>query len=239
MPTPVAIGGAGSTTSAQTSIVSALSAAAAIGDIVLFLASIGSAKLGTTPTDTKTNTWNLIAQPASGAAASCNVWYSVITNALTTSDTITTTWTGSVARRAWDVIKIPDLTATPLDLSASANGTGTSLSLTTSPSSTAQADEIVIACYGWDETALTTNSVMSADAGYTMVDQQLAGGGGTNQIGCGVEYKETVATGVQTASPTMNETCAGLAGVLATFKVAGGGGGGATLREFMLTGVGT
>jgi len=221
VPTPVVIGGAGSTTAAQTSIVSALTAGASIGDVVVFLASIGTAKQGTLPTDTQSNTWHLIAQPQSGTTASCNLWYAVITTALTTSDTITTTWTGSVARRAWDVIKISGLTASPFDISGNTNAAAvTSLSLTTSPSSTAQADEIVLAAYGWDETALTTNSVMSADAGYTMIDQQLAGGGGTNQIGCGIEWKETAATGIQTASPTMNETCAGIAGVIATFKVA-------------------
>jgi len=221
--TPVKIGGAGSTTSAQTSIVSALTVGASVGDVVVFIASIGTAKQGTTPTDTKSNTWNLIAQPQSGTAASCNMWYSVISNALTTSDTITTTWTGSVARRSWTVLKCSGLTSTPLDKSGTANAaTATSLSLTTT-AAISQADELVLAAYGWDETASTTNAVMSADTGYTLLDQELAGGGGTNQIGVGVEWKETAATGVVTASPTMNETCAGLAGVIATFKVASAG----------------
>jgi len=218
--TPVKIGGAGSTTSAQTSVVAALTAGASVGDVVVFIAGLGTAKQGTTPTDTKGNTWNLVAQPQSGTAAVCNMWYSVLTTALTTSDTITTTWTGSVARRSWIVLKCSGLTATPLDVSGTANAaSATSLSLSTG-TATAQADELVIAAYGWDETASTTNAVMSADAGYTVLDQELAGGGGTNQIGCGVEWLETSATGVQTASPTMNETCAGLAGVIATFKVA-------------------
>ena len=218
---------------------SALTAGASVGDVVVFVASIGTAKLGSTPTDTKSNTWNLIAQPASGANAACNVWYSIISNALTTSDTITTTWSGSVARRAWDVIDIPGLTASPLDLSATGTSTATSVALTTSPTSTAQADEIVLAILAWDETASTTNAVMSADTGnsYAMLDQQLAGGGGTNQVGCGVSWKETVSAGVQASTPTMNETCAGIAGVLATFKVAGGGGG-STVHSYGLLGVG-
>ena len=236
--TPVKIGGAGSTTSAQTSIVAALTAGASVGDLVVFIASIGTAKQGTVPTDTKGNTWHLIAQPQSGVAAVCNMWYSVLTAALTTSDTITTTWTGSVARRAWTVLKCSGLTSTPLDLSGTANAaTATSLSLTTG-SAISQADELILAAYGWDETALTTNAVMSADTGYTVIDQELAGGGGTNQIGVGVEWQETAAVATVTASPTMNEACAGLAGVIATFLVAGGGGGGATPHPLLLVGVG-
>src|SRR6185312_10442594 len=180
--TPVKIGGAGSTTSAQTSIVAALTVAASVGDLVVFIANIGSGKTGGIPTDTKGNTWNLIAQPTSGTAAGCNVWYSVLTTALTTSDTITTTWTGSVARRAWTVLKCSGLASGPLDLQGVQTGTGTSISLTTT-TSIAQADELVIAALGWDETASTTSSVMSADTGYTLLDQELAGGGGTNQIG--------------------------------------------------------
>lgn len=234
------IGGAASTATAQTSITAALTGGAGVGDVVMFLASIGSGKVATLPTDTQSNTWNLIAQPNSGTDSDLNVWYSVITNPLTTADTITTTWTGTVARRAWDVINIPGLAASPLDLSVSATAlSATSVSLSTSPSSTAQADEIVIAAYGWHQNTVTTNAVMSADAGYTMLDQQLAGGGGSNQIGVGVEWLETSSAGVQAAAPTMNETCASICGVLATFKVAaGGGGGGPTLRELMLLGVG-
>lgn len=217
--TPVKIGGAGSTTSAQSSITAALTVGASVGDVVVFIANIGSGKLGVTPTDTKSNTWNLLAQPASGTTCDCNVWYSVLTTALTTSDTITTSWTGNVARRSWTVLKVTGLAASPLDVvSSNTAAAATTVSLTTG--TLAQADELVLACLGWDETASTTNSTMNTDTGWTLLDQELAGGGGTNQIGCGVEYQETSATTSVSVSPSMNETCAGIAGVIVAFKVA-------------------
>lgn len=133
--------------------------------------------------------------------------------ALAINDTITITWpsTRNVAAIAY---KVSGAATAPFDVSATNPGASSTSLTTTATATTAQANELVMACFTWSGTRTFTGDVAN---GYTAGTKEESV---TTIRGVCAEWKVVSATGAQTALGTLNSASA-YCGIVATFKEGG------------------
>jgi hypothetical protein len=198
--TPTQIGSFVSTLNVTTSGAIALGTAASIGDVVFVSVVGGSASIGAGITDTKSNTWTQVSQAiaASGAAGTATGFYTPVTVALTTSDTITVTRTptGSLTVHVW--LLTGQNSASPLGNSGTTPTANSVTAVTTMPSGsvTVNSGDVVfqVTMIGTGYGVVTPNA---SPAFTTLVTVDSTGG--SNPRGTNVEYR--VITAGQTFTP--------------------------------------
>jgi hypothetical protein len=156
-------------------------------------------------TDSKGNTWSVDkAATASPLAALASTMQNVGT--LTTSDTITVTYTTASNPRSVIVDEFSAVATSPLDQVATATGTTTNRTGGTTPTTT-QADELIIGCFatGSAETSFTHGT------GYSDFTTKFAGS-------VSGEYQIVAATGAYNPTAT-GGVSATSHGVTATYKL--------------------
>lgn len=174
-----------------------------------FLVLRGSGSVSVTSvTDTKGNTWTI--DKAAGATPLpflASTKQDVGT--LTTSDTITVTYSSASNNRSAIIDEFSGVMASPLDQTQTAAGAGTSRTAGTTAATT-QANELVVGCFviGSAETSFTPG------AGYSSFTTPFLGG-------LSGEYKIVAATGTQNPTAT-GGVSATSRGVVATYKLASG-----------------
>lgn len=231
--TPTSIGSAQDIVNDAT-ISLTVSAAVAAGQKVIVCGQ-ASGGPGTTATfaDSKGNTYATDATSNVRANGQSYIASAQITNALTTSDTITMTVSASQTAKIVAAVQVSGLlTTSAKDQSVVANGTVVGWSTGASPATT-QADELVIAACGNDSTATETST---AGATYS----ELFDISTSSAAELTVIYKIVAGTGAQTGSGTWtNSGARGWNAALVTYKAAAGGGGGAVQQNLTLMGVGS
>lgn len=179
-------------------------------------------------TDTAGNTYALDVNDASQVAADLelHLWRSSTGGALTSGNTITVSWTSSVANIRIVCFYVTGLQTSPapLDQSTTAEGTGTAVS--TGNITTTTADQIIIGVAASSSAATVTTE----DAEYTNIGAQTA------SRGISVAYRIVSATETNDYAPTWvaSENWTALIG---SFKAAAAAGG-ATASRLSLQGVG-
>lgn len=209
--TPVDVGNNATTGTAVLSLALTLTADVAAGSLILVaIANHNSAAVvPDSVIDTAGNTYTLISA-ANATAVSATLAYCTNAAPLASGDTITVTYssTRNIAMRAYSV---SGSASSAFDQSAT-NTAGTGTNASVGPTSTTtQADELIFAVFGYQNTRTFTPG-----SGYTAGTKTET----TSTIrGVVAEWKIVSATGAQTADGTWN-TSTTYAGVVGTFKAA-------------------
>lgn len=189
--------------------------------IIVAVAPAVAANNVTSITDSQGNTYVHDVRNTAGAGShpQIEIWHAEnITGG--TTPTITVNWTNST-NCAWIAREYSGLaTSSTLDKTAGSSGTNNAPS-SGATATTSQNDELVIGAVSYPTTTVT----MTAGSGYANASQKGSTGAGTSSL-VAVEDKTVAATGAQTATFSSSETGNNWNCVVATFKVAGGGGGG-------------
>lgn len=212
--TPTSIGSAQVFDGGSLTQVLTVSAAVSAGQLVVVgVASANAAAVSVTFTDSKGNSW--ATNSSNNATTSFTaLGSSLITNALTTSDTITATYNVSEAARMIAATQTSGIGASPFDKAVSSTGTAVGWS-TGATAATTLADEIVFAVCANDATAAETDT---AGATYT----ELFDFATSSALNMTMVYKIVSATGAQTGSGTWtNSGSRTWAAAAATYKAAG------------------
>lgn len=178
-----------------------------VGNHVILIVGTATSNATITAADTQSNTYQVdVTENATGRTIF--IVSAKVTTQLTTSDTITVTYNGSVAQRTVRLLDVSGLAQTSwLDQSAHANGTSTT------PSSgnvtTTQADELLI---GNERNASPPNAITW---GGSFTSLGSADTSGATQSSA---YRIVSATGTYSAAGTI--TSAGWAAAIATYKAA-------------------
>lgn len=144
---------------------------------------------------------------------------------------VTMTPGGGTPAMALVIVELAGVTTTPFDKSAVANVTPAATTHSAGPTATlTQADEIAIAAICSDSTSAT--ATLTQDTGWTLSDSQLDG---STKIAGAIQYKVLAATTAVTSNWTTDSTTG--RNTVSTF-IASGGGGGATVHNRTLVGVG-
>lgn len=190
-------------------------AGCAIGNMVVVGVCVGDSVTQPTISDTKGNTWHLCGAAAvNGSARPTHTWmfYSVLTVALVSGNTVTATLSGSPAGAAIVADEFSGTSAnTTVDQTAQASGTSTSPS--SGSKTTTQANELLIGIIG-DKCNTTPPITFSAGSGWTGKTQVAAG---TNAISCVLEYQIVSATGSYAATGTLGGGTMNWGALLGTF----------------------
>lgn len=189
------------TTVAGTTVVLTLTAAAAIGDVLLVY--IAQPSLGVTSVvDTQSNTWvNVRASITS--IVTVNVYGCVVTKAMVSTNTITVTLSGTVQGAVAAMIQLKGVpeslifaTSGGTDIN-SVNANGTSTSATSTSLTTAHVDDLIsILCIGTSlggALATTDFTSGSVDSSYTKLNSAISTNGTTN-VGLCLCYKTITST---------------------------------------------
>lgn len=212
----------GKNTGNATTLVIAVAAAPAAGSMVILRIGFrGSATVTiSSVVDSKGNTWAIDVQnnASGGHAALASTEQDIGT--LTTSDTITITFSAAPANGAASIAdEFSGLATTPTDQTQSGTATTTARAGGTTGTTT-QADELVVGCYAGNG----TETSFTKDAAYLdFTTKFLVAAIGTTAFVEG-QYKIISTTGNQTAPATGGLSVASV-GVIGTYKMATGGGG--------------
>lgn len=211
---------ANTSSSATTLVYTVVSGSEPVSGNLLVLSAVTSgSRTISSIVDSRSNTYAVADFAAFGTSCTGFVAYSLLATSLQNGDTITITWS-STANSAVNISEWSGIAASsPLDQHANANSIGTSSvsTFTVGPTgTTAQADELVVAAFGY----VGSNSG-TAGSGYTLLTRVQSTG--TNRS-VHAEYQVVAATGAQTATMDINVASSGGTGMaLATFKAAAGG----------------
>jgi len=211
---------ANTSSSATTLVYTVVSGSEPVAGNLLVLSAVTSgSRTISSIVDSRSNTYATADLAAFGTSCTGFVAYSMLTTSLQVGDTITITWS-STANSAVNISEWSGIaTSSPLDQHTNNNSIGTNSVSTFSvgpTGTTAQADELVIAAFGY----VGSNSG-TAGSGYTLLTRVQSTG--TNRS-VHAEYQIVAATGAQTATMDINVASSGGTGMaIATFKAAAGG----------------
>ncbi len=211
---------AGSSVTSGTSATFAFSSSVASGHTLI--GTINTTEIVATPTitvtDTKSNTYSVNVEIQASATDMTAVFSAPITNALTTSDTLTVAFSdGTHNRWAISVEEFDDILTSPLDKTVTNTGSGTSLT-TTATATTTAANELVFGGFG---VANSSAKTFTPGSGFSSSPQQTTSAGTTDR-GVWNEWKYVTSNGAQTASATLNVSTTWSA-IGATYKSSSGG----------------
>lgn len=164
--------------------------------------------------DSKGNTWNFLYSDQVGSTSTVtHMLYANITNALTSSDTITFTYSDSFTRTAVHIAQFND-TLTP-DMRADGDNGGVSWNtlLTNATATTSQANELVVGAWG----LVNAGRIFTATNGFTTLTK-YASVVGSGERAIAAEYKYVSATGAYTANGTLNSSGTA-SGIVQTFTL--------------------
>lgn len=233
--TATALTKGGNSTAATTFQSAAVTAAAAVGSLVVVHVFCLSGSATFTCSDTKTNTWQASTSIVSNAQGKAQMFWSVITSALV-SGTDKITVGGGVSTNYTMIATRYDTpsgtSATVKDVETSANNaTGTTAMSAGPTSASTQANDAVVGAFssGGTSNTFTKGGTYTADPGNPNAPT------GTSRVEWG-EYKEVNATGTQTADATQSGASGWHAFVVA-FKLAAASGTVLPLRTLMGVGV--
>lgn len=146
-------------------------------------------------------------------------YFSVLTTALTTSDTWTFAPSAGATVMGFQAFLVGSPNATPFDVSNGTPNQTTTTPVTGTTGTLAQAVEMVFACYAYQNSPSFT-----APAGFSQTGITAQVTDGSGQISWSVAYLETAATTALNPQATLG-TSQHVTGMFATFKVSAGGGG--------------
>jgi hypothetical protein len=206
-----------------TPFVTTLSAAgASVGDLVVVcIGNITASDTSSAVTDSKSNVYTR-AKDSSGANGLASVWFSVITTALLTTDTVSVTLTTQAAL-AVSVIKITGLPTAVLDGTDGNVGVGTSVTVGTTFATTAAIEAVICVVADKGPTADTTPT---AGTGFTLIGRVgTNSGGATTNITTNPEDEALASITTFTAGNVLMTlgVSRGWESVVATFKTAAPG----------------
>jgi hypothetical protein len=179
--------------------------------------------------DTQSNTYTKITQLKTGVAANSflAIWYSVLTKALTTSDTWTYTPVTSSNDNAMEILSATGNSATPLDTAVTATGAGayatsagSSLSVT---SGTPAVSGELFVCFGGDTNSCRSINLDSTDGWAAPFDNNVTSDGGTGSatgVAVGGGYQVNSGTGTKKYNPTVVAGSPDAASIIVGFKAA-------------------
>jgi hypothetical protein len=171
-------------------------------------------------TDTKGNTWTLVAAIANGTNHAVGLAWCIVTTQLETTDVVTVDWGGNATCRTVYLDEFSGVSdVTPQDGSGSGSGSSTSPSVALSGSTT-NADDLIFAVVGFGGGGATS---FTPDAGWTETNDVRQVDGTVNRNVASV-YQVVSATGTYTASGSIPSSQP-WTGVIVALKAAAGGGG--------------
>jgi len=182
---------------------------------------------GVTVTDSKGNTYTVDGEVTSGTTDVTVVFSTLVTTALTTSDTITVTFSDTHTRWAISVEEFDDILSARLDQTATGSGVGTAMT-TSATGTTTAANELVFGGFGF---TTPSGKTFTPQAGFSNSAIQGTTVGTADRAVCN-EWRYINTIGAQTVSATLNVSST-WAAVAATYKVAPTG-----IQELGLLGVG-
>jgi hypothetical protein len=180
----------------------------AAGTCAFVLATIGANKTISSVVDSVGNTWTVDKTISDGTRAVGSASAEIVTQ-ITSSDTITITWSNATSSQAhiWVQEVTGLVTSSPFDTFKT--GTGTTTDLTTGPTATlAQANEIAFACFRCN----TANTTWTKDASWSNPTTP------TLDAFSGLEYIIVASTAALTAAPTGPAATANWSGLVVTYK---------------------
>jgi len=192
----------GSSVTSSTSATFTFSAAVSAGHTLI--GAVNTTVVSATPTitvvDSKSNTYTVDAQVDSNSTDLTVVFSANITNALTTSDTLTITFNdGTHNRWAISVEEFDDIMTTPRDKTVINGGIGTSMTSTATATTTA-ANELVFGGFGVANSSAKTFTVGS---GFSSSTYRTTSAGSSDR-GVWNEWQYVTSTGAQTAAATVS-----------------------------------
>lgn len=211
-------------TSAGSSDTIAVGAAVPVDDHLIIAGAAGGAKLISSVSDTKGNTYQVDASGTNGTGNGLTIVSAHITTALTTSDTITITWSGSNATRSVAIEQYTGLDTTSwLDKVGAAAGATSTAPLSGTTATTAQANELLFGAF--EMGGNLTRPVFSAGTGngtFTKRSQATSNNGTNTGRDVATEDQVVAATGTYFADGSLSISDPWIA-LLCTYKIAAGG----------------
>lgn len=196
--TPVAVASCAETVNTNTAHVGTVAVAQPVGAFILLTIVESNATHTFTCADTKSNTWTGLTRASNAGTQplSSQYFWTVVTTALTTSDTITVT--GSAAGNAvWIASSFAGVdNSNPIDV-AVVNATGVSAAWASTGISPTVGSMVYVA----GGIGVSTATYTGLTAGYTQ-DQKVSSSGTGNRTVLGV-YKPTTAAGSTSAAATL------------------------------------
>ena len=215
--TPVAIGNNGSSGSSINSLSTTVTTAVAVNNTVIATVVLYTSNRTFTVTvaDSAGNTYTNNADITDSSSTRTLVFSAPVTTALTTSNSITVSFTHSVQYINVSNFSVSGLlTASPVDKTSTSTGTSTSVSSGTTGTTT-QASELLIGALGIDFSGNGT-ATLTPGSGYAALPANAISG----SWGIYPEYEIVSSTGAYSATGTMSGNVNDWAAAIVTYKAA-------------------
>jgi hypothetical protein len=178
--------------------------------LILLASNTGGSIVVSSVTDTKGNTWQIDSTQANTSVASTSIASVYLTTALTTSDTITVTLSGTGTFRGGLLEEYSGLTTTSWkDVNAGNTGADSTSMTTGTTAATGQANELTIEAFCLQATATSFTKDTNYSNFTTQIDGRMGGA-----------YRILTSIGTQNATGAFGNTGTNWAGAIATYKAA-------------------
>jgi len=193
--------------------------AVAVGDLlVMAVQFLTTAPQTLTVTDTQGNVWTRARtqQGVGSVSQQTDVWYCLVTAAMTSADVVTVTLANSSANKGMMIAHFTNVAnVNVFDQTQGQLNTAPTTALTSNASpTTTQAAEVVVGVFGVYR--VSAGTTCTPGSGFTSIGTLQWGGG--NVLTLYMEYQTVTATGAQTATATAAATPSQYVGIVSTYK---------------------